>query len=389
MKQASQAMLTVLFVLTVGLSGVDAKEFLVGVELPLTGPLARVGKANFEGITVGVRMFNQKHPRHTIKLISMDDESSPAKAIAAVEKLASQGVLAITGGYGSHLVGPASSTAEKAGIAYLTSGGAASELTTRGLKYFFRTNNTEGYAKGMVGLVSDLGVKSVSMVYSTKDATSDLAGRVNKALGAKGIKVTMHSFDPAITDFKPIINKIKIQDRSELIAMFGYENDYVGIIRAAKVLKPATVKAIVGGWSLATSKMAADFPDLMPNVYGGAMLSYPVDFRNAEGKAFAEEFRKLYKKDPEYMALYGYIQAQILCEAIKRADEKGILVRGGLVEEVRKTNRDTLIGRLTFDETGDTPNYLQKMGQHQNGKIVIVWPREHANGKKNFPAVPW
>ena len=35
----------------------------------------------------------------TIKLITVDDESSPAKAVAAVEKLASQGVVAIDGGF--------------------------------------------------------------------------------------------------------------------------------------------------------------------------------------------------------------------------------------------------------------------------------------------------
>jgi branched-chain amino acid transport system substrate-binding protein len=82
--------------------------------------------------------------------------------------------------------------------------------------------------------------------------------------------VTAHAFDPAISDFKPIINKIKLQDKPEVIAMIGYENDYVGILRAARVLKPA-VKAMVGVWSLATPKMAADFPDLVPNVYGTAV----------------------------------------------------------------------------------------------------------------------
>lgn len=389
MKTSSKAALAVMVYLTMGLSGADARELQVGVELPLTGSLARAGNATLEGITVGVQMFNRKHHKHTIKLASVDDESSPAKAVAAVEKLASQGVVALAGGYGSNLTGPASEAANKAGLVYLTAGGTASELTARGLKYFFRTNGTLGYAKGMTGLFSDMGIKSVSMVYSTKEATSDLAQMVGKALADKRIKVTMHSFDPAITDFKPIINKIKLQDRSEVIAMFGYENDYVGIIRAAKVLRPSSVKAMVGVWSLATPKMAADFPDLMPNVYGAAMLSYPVDYSNPEGKAFADEYRRTYKKDPDYLAQYGYVQAQILCEAIKRADEKGTLAKGGLADELRRTNRDTLIGRVTFDETGDNPNFLQKMGQHQNGKIVIVWPKNQSTGRMNFPALPW
>jgi len=200
--------------------------------------------------------------------------------------------------------------------------------------------------------------------------------------------VTMHAFDPAITDFKPIVNKVKLRDRSEAVAMIGYENDYVGIIRAAKVLKP-NVKAMVGVWSLAVIKMAADFPDLMPNVYGTAMLSYPAKFSNPEGKRYAETYQRLHGKDPDYLGQFGYIQAQLLFEAIVRAHENGALARGGLADEMRRTDRDTLVGRVTFDAKGDNPHFLQRMGQHRNGRIAIVWPPDVATEKMNFPGVPW
>lgn len=29
------------------------------------------------------------------------------------------------------------------------------------------------------------------------------------------------------------------------------------------------------------------------------------------------------------------------------------------------------------------------MGQHQDKKIVIVWPKANATGKIAYPAVPW
>src|SRR5206468_10772738 len=116
-------------------------------------------------------------------------------------------------------------------------------------------------------------------------------------LTAKGVKTTMHSFDPAITDFKPIINKVKLQDKPDVIAMVGYENDYVGIIRAARILKP-DVKAMVGVWSLATSKMQDDFPDLMPNVYGTALLPFPAEFTTPVAGTFREPYRNSSARDP-------------------------------------------------------------------------------------------
>jgi branched-chain amino acid transport system substrate-binding protein len=365
-----------------------AEEFLVGVEVPLTGSLARVGAGMSEGIQVATDVFNRKNGKHRIKLITIDDESSPAKALAAVEKLASQGVVAIDGGYGSNNIGPASDAANKAGLVYVTSGGVDEALSQRGFKTFFRINNTAGYSKAMLGLLGDMNAKSVSIVYLTKEATADLARDVDKALTAKGVKTTLHPFDPAITDFKPIINKVKLQDKPDVIAMVGYENDYVGIIRAAKVLKP-DVKAMVGVWSLATSKMYDDFPDLMSNVYGTALLPFPAEFTTPDGKDFAETYKKLFGKEPDYLGQFGYVQSQLLFDAIVRAFDAGTLKSGGVAAELRKTSKDTLIGRVVFDDKGDNPNFAHRMGQHQGGKVVVVWPREYANGKMNFPAVPW
>lgn len=365
-----------------------ADELLVGVEIPLTGPLARVGIGTEEGIRVAAEVFNRTNGKHKIKLITVDDESAPAKAVAAVEKLASQKVLAVTGGYGSNNISPASDAADKLGLVYISSGGVDDSLVNSGRKHFFRINNSAGYQKAMVGLISDLNVKSVSMVYSTKEATQGLAEGVQKTLAAKGITVTMHPFDPAMTDFKPIINKIKLRDRSEFIAMAGYENDYVGILRAARVLKP-NVKGIAGVWSLATPKMASDFPDLMPNVYGTAVLPYPVAFNTPDGKEFADTYRKLFNKEPDYLGQFGYVQSMLLFEAIARAADKGTLQKNGVAEEMRRTDRQTLIGRVQFDANGDNKNFTQRMGQHQGKQIVLVWPKDAATGKPVYPGVPW
>jgi len=387
MKQTRTRIAAALLTLGV-LSGAQADELAVGVQIPMTGALARVGQGTEEGIRVAAEVFNKTNGKHTIKLITVDDESSPAKAVAAVEKLASQDVVALTGGYGSNNIGPAADAASKLGLVYVSSGGVDDGLVNSGRTNFFRINNTAGYQKALVGLVTDLNAKSVSVIYSTKEATTGLAKGIEATMKAKGIKVTTHAFDPAITDFKPIINKVKLQDRSEIIAMVGYENDYVGILRAARVLKPG-VKAMVGVWSLATPKMASDFPDLMPKVYGTAVLPFPVAFTTADGKAFADGYRKLYNKEPDYLGQFGYVQSMLLFEAIARAADKGTLKKNGVAEEMRKTDRDTLIGRVQFDAKGDNKNFTQRMGQHQGKQVVLVWPKEAATGKPIYPGVPW
>jgi branched-chain amino acid transport system substrate-binding protein len=357
-------------------STAHAQEFLVGSEYPLTGAFARAGIAMHSGLMVAAELFNRHNPKHKVKIISLDNESSPAKAVAAVEKLAAQNVVAVTGGYGTNLIGPASTAAEKAGLVYATSGGVATQLVKMGHKRFFRINNTPGYSKAIIGFLADQKIKSVSVIVSTKEATAGLADTVKDGLTARGIKVFMHPFDPAMTDFKPIVNKIKVQDRPDAIVMVAYENDYVAILRALKVIKPPTVKAVIGPWALATPKMATEFADLVPNVYGNVMLPYPAEFRSAEGKEFFATYKKLFNKVPGEEEQWGFVISQLLFESIVKSYEKGTLAKGGLADEMRKTNRNTLIGHVQFDAEGDYPNFLEMMGQHQNGKIVVVWPKE-------------
>ena len=115
----------------------------------------------------------------------------------------------------------------------------------------------------------------------------------------------------------------------------------------------------------------------------------PAEFTTPDGKEFAETYKRLFNKEPDYLGQFGYVQSQLLFDAILSAYGKGTLSNGGLAKELSATNKETLIGRVVFNENGDNPNFKHRMGQHQNGKVVIVWPKEAANGALNFPGVPW
>ncbi|AHG21176.1 branched-chain amino acid ABC transporter substrate-binding protein [Chania multitudinisentens RB-25] len=366
----------------------QAAEYQVGAVISLTGVNARGGTGMHEGIKVAESVFNQRGGNVQIKVETINDESSPAKAVAAVERLAANKVVAITGGATSDIVGPAATAADKLGLPFMTSGGTSSEFLTQGFKSFFRINNTTGYVKAMAGLLETMQVKKLAVIYSTKKSTSEMARMMQQYMAEKGVVVTMHPFEATTVDFKPIINKIKLQDKPDAINMIGYENDYVGILRATRVLKPQ-VKAMVGAWQIATSKMYQDFPDLVDKTYGTEMLPVPVTFNRPEGQAFEAAFRKLYPHEPDYLSQYGFVQGMLLFEAIARAEAAGTLDKGGIAQELRSTPVDTIIGNVRFTEQGDNEEFVQNIGQHQKGNIVIVWPESASTGAMQFPGTPW
>lgn len=121
--------------------GARADEIVVGSHMPLTGSIARSGQAFREGMLTAVKIFNESQSERQIKVSLIDDESQPAKAVGAVEKLVSAGAVAIIGGHGSNIVGPPSDAANRLGKVYITAGAVSEELVQRSYKTFFRINN--------------------------------------------------------------------------------------------------------------------------------------------------------------------------------------------------------------------------------------------------------
>jgi hypothetical protein len=44
---------------------------------------------------------------------------------------------------------------------------------------------------------------------------------------------------------------------------------------------------------------------------------------------------------------------------------------------------------VAFDDKGDPKYFSAVLFQTVNGKQVVVYPRERAQGKATYPAVPW
>lgn len=365
----------------------------IGTHEPLTGAMARAGNGQQDGIKFAVAEANEKYTgKYQFKLVTIDDESSPAKAVSAVEKLASQDVVAITGGYGSSIVGPASATAHDLGIPYITASAIAKGLTDRGFDNFFRITNFAGYAKAMVGYIKMLdkrvGVDTVSVLYDKNVSTAQMAKAVESRLQKLGMTVHMHGFAGGTTQFSSLINKIRIQDKPDVLAVPAHENGYIAILRAAKLLKP-DIKAIVAGWGLVTVKMNKEFNGLMQGVAGTGFLSYPVQFTNESAKMFAQQFQQVYGHLPDYLTLYGYVPTKLMIEAIVQAADSGELTSQRIEQALYKTDQQTLLGQVKLDAAGDNPHFTQRIGQHQGDRIEIVWPESVATAPVVLPGRPW
>ena len=131
--------------LFVGVS-VAQESIRIGLHTPLSGNAAQMGVDVKSGVDMAVEEVNKSGglKGKKIELLFYDDEAKPDKSADVVQKMISQGVVAIIGSPNSAnnlAVGP---VAESAKIPYIANG-TLIKTTKQGWKYTFRAAVTDTY----------------------------------------------------------------------------------------------------------------------------------------------------------------------------------------------------------------------------------------------------
>lgn len=368
-----------------------AQAIRIGSHMPLTGSLAKIGNEMAGGIRLAVEHFNADGGQLKAELVLLDDESSPAKAVGAVERLIGrEHVTAISGGYGSNIIGPASEVAERARVPYITSGGLATGLTRRGFRYFFRVTNQEGYTVVADMIADGFKGKSAALLHDSGQGGTDVGRAVKAKLEARGVKLLLEASYPTdAADLKPLLERVALA-RPDILVFIGYENNYATALRNAQAVKPP-VSAFVGLYSLVTPTMLRDLGPLTNWVYGTEPWSAgtaPASLREAEQR-FVTDYRARFAQPPGYLSALGYMQTQVLLEALRKASASGGPSPDGVRQALLGAATDTIVSKVGFNEAGDNIVYSTIVSQVQDGKPTPVWPPSRARGPFVYPRVPW
>lgn len=364
----------------------------LGAHAPQTGSLAKHGIEQIKGIRVGAEEFEKKH-KIKVDLRVYDDESDPQKSVAAVEKLAGMDkVNAIVGGYGSNLVGPASEAAERYDTPYMTTGAVDSKLSAKKFKNFFRLNNMPGYAAAQSGAIKELlGAKKVGVLYNSLSATTEIAEAVKEQLVKTGVEVPVfEKFEKGTTNYKPILLKVK-DAGCDVLLVEGYFPDYVGTIKDAKILN-LPVRAYMGAWGIGTPEFVREMGPMSEYIYGTSIweMGTAPKQAKAEEAQFVAVYKAKYNEEPSYIAMLGYLSTKYMLEAIVQGGGKaGNYTPEKTRNALRAMDAMGSLGRVAFDEKGDPKYFTAILFQTQKGKQVVIYPKERAMGKVQYPAVPW
>ncbi len=391
------------------------QEIKIGVLYPLSGPTAQIGVDAVAAVKTVMEIVNDGADLPLplakskglpglggakVTVIVVDHQGKPEVGLSETERLISQEkVHAVFGAYFSSVTAAASQAAERAGVPFLNAESSQPALTTRGLKYFFRTSPTdETFSQLMFDFLKDYGAKkgvkfeSVSIFHEDTAFGTDSAKVQEKLAAAAGMKVIERiTYKAQTTSLTSEVQRLKAANADVLLPS-SYTSDTFLLYRTAKELdyNPKLVVAQNAGFTDPT------FISTMGKDAEGAITRSPYN-SDLEGRIpLLAKVNAIFKKhsngrdlsDVPARAFTGFMT---LMDAFNRA---GSTDPEKLRTALAATDipPDQLIvpyRGVKFDANGQNELVRPILMQVQKGKYCTIYPFELAACEVLYPTPTW
>jgi branched-chain amino acid transport system substrate-binding protein len=360
----------------------------IGASLSLTGTYAALGQNQQRGYQLCAKHVNDKGGvlGRKIEFVLYDDQSQPATGVRLYEKLITQDkVDLVMGPYSSAISEAVANVNEKYKMPMVAPMASTTSIFKKGRKFIFMMQSpAEAYLEGLIDVAARKGLKTVALVNedtlfpkATVQGTIELAKK-------KGLQVVfVEAYPKGNTDFSALLTKVRAAN-ADVLGAATYFDDAVAITRQMKELdvNPKMYGVTVGGDLPKFYELLGKNADF---VYGATQWEPELPYPGA--KDFVDTYKKEFPgADLSYHSAGGYAGCQVLVEAVKRA---GALDGEKIRAEILKLDTKTVYGDFKVDDGGFQLTHKMVMFQWQDGKKVIVWPDDLANGQLRFPTPPW
>ncbi len=338
-----------------------ADTIKIGLMAPLTGSWASEGQEMKKIVDLLAAQQNAKGGLlgKQVEVVTEDDGGDPRTASLAAQRLATKGVVAVIGTYGSAVTEATQNIYDEAKIIQVANGSTAIRLTEKGLKYFFRTAPRDD-EQGRVGaaLVQKMASKQLAILHDNSAYSKGLADEINGLVKGKMKVVFFEALTPKEQDYSAILTNLKAA-KPDLVFFTGYYPES-GLLLKQKKQMGFNVPFVGGD--------AQNNPDLVKiagkdAATGFKFLSPPIpkDLDTADSRAFLASYKQKYNEEP------GSIWAVLAGD--------GFLVVTKAIAETKATSADKireyfvsgmkdfpgLTGKISFNAKGDRVGDLYRV----------------------------
>jgi branched-chain amino acid transport system substrate-binding protein len=372
-----------------GLSGEDTEDdtsstddpIVIGMSLPLSGPVADRAKPGMEGYQYWVDELNANGGLlgRDVELKVLDDGFDQQTAISDYTRLISQDkVDLLLGTFSSDLNVAVAPIAERFEMAYVQPSGGADEIFERGFKYLFfaQPATTQKLPDRFIDLIESLPEderpETLALVQLDDPNTAQAADLFGERLADLGVETVYdETYAPDTSNFDTIANAIEQAD-PDLVINGAIAGDGIALVRSLQKVgfspemlyqlnaptDPSYVEAVGPGNTEGIFTYLAWSPE----------ATYPTNVDFVEG--YTEQFGA----PPSEDAANSYTAGQVLAAAV---EEVGELDQTAIADWLHSNTVDTIVGPMSWDETG-RPQGDMLLAQFQGDSLEIVGPESAA-----------
>lgn len=393
----------------------QAKEVVIGVVYPMSGPNAQAGVDNKPVVEIAAEIANGtlelpfpfyrqlkglpglKGAR--VRLIFSDHQGKPELGQAEAERLITQEkVAAIVCCWHSSVTATASAVAERHGVPFLNPESSSPPLTERGFKWFFRTSPHDGhFSQVMFDFFRDfqkkrgVSIKTLGLTYEETAFGAD-SGKVQKELAKKhGYEVVLDvQYKSRATSLAAEVQRLKAAS-PDVWMPTSYQTDAILFTRTMKELdyNPKMIMAQNAG------HISPDFVQAVGKDAEGTMTRAPFSTDLIDKRPVARALNAIYAKragkDLYDFPARAFTGMMTLLDAINRAGSTDPeAIRKALV--ATDIPGDQLImtwDHVRFDAKGQNTGVRGIILQLQGGSFHTVYPFDVATRDVIYPIPAW
>lgn len=369
---------------------------VVGGSMSLTGGLAPTGQVHQAVAELVVKWVNECGgvDGRPLEWKVLDDQSTPAQVTSNYDRLIGDKVDLVIGPYGGAATLAGAGPVTKAGYAYPTAtngapnkligenhfpawqiGGGASEPSAM----------FDAQAKTLVEALKSSGnpPKTVFFANAKFPTTLSYGAAVRKALEAAGTKVVGSvEYDLGTTDFSSIATRMSSQD-PDLVYLGSLGGDVTNIYQAFDAIgyTPKTVYA-----ALPSPASIAGLGDKAEGIMVSSIYENHAPLGNTDvARYFAKSYSEAAKTKKifplvETQAAAGFAAWQILLTAVAEVGPDNAKI----IAWLNGNKVETLAGTVSFDGYNNYGSDFNRVTQVQNGKRVLVWPKDVAGAEIKY-----
>jgi len=342
-------------------------EIRIGHVGPLTGGIAHLGKDNENGARLAVEEANAANIQiggqpARFTLLAEDDQADPKVGTTVAQKLVDAKVNGVVGHLNSGVSIPASAIYNQAGVPMISGSSTNPKLTEQGFKNVFRVVGRDDQQGPAIAsyLASERKPKVVAVIDDATAYGEGIANEVEKTLKAAKINVLpREKGTDKTTDWKAVLTKLRGR-KPDAVFYGGMDATGGPLIKQGRELGIKAVFAFGDG--ACTDKMK----ELAGEAAEGLLCSQAGIPPQAASKKFLDAYKAKFNADPILYAPFTYDAANLLIEAMKKADSAD---PAKYLPELQKITLAASTGQISFDDKGDRKDAEITIFTMKGGKI--------------------